>query len=330
MEIKIPSLGESIQKVVVGKLLKATGSDVRQDEEIAEIETEKLNQVLYAPAAGTLSLTVKEGQELAIGATIGQIDMHEVAAHTIPQAQKEPVVTQAKREARQTRTRMSSIRKTIAARLVQAKNESATLTTYNEVDMSAIMEARERNKGAFFEKFGVKLGMTSFFIKAAADALRAYPQVRTTIDGDDIIEHNYIDIGVALASKRGLIVPVLRDADGLDFAAIERSIDDFVARAETGRLEMDDLKGGLMTITNGGIFGSLLSTPLLSPGQTVVLGMHTVQKRPVCIGEAICARPMMYLALSYDHRLIDGKEAISFLNHIKNWLQEPKNITLGI
>jgi len=324
MDIKIPSLGESIQKVCVARILKTSGCRVAQDEEIVEVETEKLNQVIYAPAPGILSLSIREGQELPIGALIGEVDL-EGKAQTAPQPT--PVAQEPPRERR---TKMSSLRKTIAERLVATKNESATLTTFNEVDMTCVMETRQRTKEAFLQKFGVKLGMTSFFARAMSDALKTFPEVRATIDGDDIVERNYIDIGVALASKRGLIVPVLRDVDRLDFAAIERGIDDFVARAETGRLEMKDLAGGVATITNGGVFGSLMSTPLLPPKQTVVLGMHTIQWRPVCVKETVCSRPMMYLALSYDHRLIDGKEAISFLAHIKNYLETPSNMNVGL
>ncbi len=231
---------------------------------------------------------------------------------------------------RETRTRMSGIRQRIAERLVQSQQTTATLTTFNEADMSAIMALREKFKDRFKEKHSVGLGFMSFFVKAAVDALKAYPVVNSRIDGGDMIEQHFYDIGVAVSTDRGLMVPILRDADLLSFADIEKKIAELAAKARDGKIGLGDLQGGTFTITNGGIFGSLLSTPILNPPQSAILGMHTIQKRPVAINDQIAIRPMMYLALSYDHRLVDGRQAVQFLVRVKECIENPERMLLEI
>jgi 2-oxoglutarate dehydrogenase E2 component (dihydrolipoamide succinyltransferase) len=234
------------------------------------------------------------------------------------------------RSGRQTRQRLPLIRQKIAQRLVQAQQSAAILTTFNEADMSAVMALRARYKDAYKEKHGVNLGFMSFFIKAAVEALKAFPAVNAQIDGTEIIYNNYYDIGVAVSTERGLMVPVIRDCDALTFAGIEKTIVGFAKKARDNKIGVDDLQGGTFTITNGGVFGSLLSTPILNPPQSGILGMHSIQKRPVVIDDEIVIRPMMYLALSYDHRIIDGREAVSCLVRIKECIEAPERMMLEI
>jgi 2-oxoglutarate dehydrogenase E2 component (dihydrolipoamide succinyltransferase) len=231
---------------------------------------------------------------------------------------------------RETRQRMSGIRQKIAQRLVEAQHTAAILTTFNEADMTRIMELRARYKESFQKKHGVGLGFMSFFVKAVVEALRAFPAVNGRIDGNDIVLHNVYDIGVAVSTERGLMVPVIRDADKLSFAGIEKAIAAYAMKAREGAIAVSDLQGGTFTITNGGVFGSLLSTPILNPPQSGILGMHTIQKRPVAIDDQIVVRPMMYLALSYDHRIVDGREAVSFLVRIKECVENPERLMLEI
>ncbi len=218
---------------------------------------------------------------------------------------------------------MSLIRRRIAERLVFSQQSTATLTTFNEADMSAILELRSRFGERFENKHGVRLGLMSFFVKAVIEGLRAFPVINARIDGQEIVYHDYYDIGVAVSTDRGLMVPVLRDADRLSLAEIERAIAELARKAREGRISVAELEGGTFTITNGGVFGSLLSTPILNPPQSAILGMHAIQKRPVVVNDQIVIRPMMYLALSYDHRLIDGREAVQFLVRVKEWLEHP-------
>ena len=230
---------------------------------------------------------------------------------------------------REERVRMTRLRRRVAERLKEAQNTAAILTTFNEVDMTVVMEMRARYRDAFEKKHGVRVGFMSFFVKACVVALREFPAVNGEIDGDDIVYKNHYDIGVAVGSAQGLVVPVVRDADALSFADIEKSIADFGRRARDGKLALDDLQGGTFTITNGGVFGSLLSTPILNPPQSGILGMHKIQKRPmVTADDSIAARPMMYLALSYDHRIVDGREAVSFLVRVKECIEDPQRILL--
>lgn len=226
--------------------------------------------------------------------------------------------------------RMSPIRRRIAERLVEAQRNAALLTTFNEVDMSHVQQLRRQHQDAFREKYGIKLGLMSFFVKAAVDALRLCPRLNAEIRDTDIVYRNYCDIGIAVSSERGLVVPVLRDAERLSFAEIEQAIDDFARRAGDGKLAVEELTGGTFTITNGGIFGSLLSTPIVNPPQSGVLGLHAIQERPVVRDGAIVARPMMYVALTYDHRIVDGREAVTFLRRIKETVEEPARMLLEV
>lgn len=228
------------------------------------------------------------------------------------------------------RVRMSRLRQTIAKRLKEAQNTAAMLTTFNDVDMTAVMEARARYRDLFEKKHGVRLGFMSFFVKACVLAARDVPAVNARIDGDEIVFHNYMDVGVAVSGPNGLVVPVLRDADRLGFAEIEKAIADFGARARDGTLRLEELQGGTFTISNGGVFGSLLSTPILNPPQSGVLGMHRIEERPVARNGQVVIRPMMYLALSYDHRLIDGREAVTFLVRVKEALEDPTRLLVDL
>jgi 2-oxoglutarate dehydrogenase E2 component (dihydrolipoamide succinyltransferase) len=226
------------------------------------------------------------------------------------------------------RQRMSKRRATIARRLVEAQHTAAMLTTFNEVDMTAVMSLRERQKESFRQLHGVGLGIASFFVKASIAALRLFPQLNAEIQGEEIVLKRYYDIGIAVGAEGGLVVPVLRDADRMSFAAIERSIREFAKKAEDGTLSLKDLSGGTFTITNGGVFGSLLSTPILNPPQVGILGLHKIQERPIAANGQIVARPMMYLALSYDHRIVDGREAVQFLVKIKEFVEDPGHLLL--
>ena len=361
-ELKVPTVGESITEVTIGKILKKQGSYVKTDEEIIEIETDKLNQVLYASDSGVLSLRVQTGDVVKVGDVIGEIEVttekiQETKATPTP---KEPLKTEKARVAKEdwigsldepktvlkeetskenrvspssrgeTRKKMTKIRKVISERLLDVTQQTAMLTTFNEIDMSQVIALREKYKDEFSKKYGVKLGFMSFFVKAVTCALQAIPEVNSYIDGDDFVTRNYIDIGIAVSTERGLIVPVLRDTNLLSYAQIEKNIDDYAARAKTGRLTVDELTGGSFTITNGGTLGSLLSTPIINPPQCAILGMHKIGKRAVVVDDQIVIRPMMYVALSYDHRVLDGKEAISFLVSIKTHLEDLQKEILGL
>jgi 2-oxoglutarate dehydrogenase E2 component (dihydrolipoamide succinyltransferase) len=249
------------------------------------------------------------------------------AAPSLPPAPSRAPATAGPREVRK---RMSGIRQKIAERLVEAQQTAAILTTFNEADMTRVMELRAKFKETFNKKHGISLGFMSFFVKATIEALKAFPAVNGRIDGTDIVYHNAYDIGVAVSTERGLMVPVIRDADRLSFAEIEKAIGAFAAKARDGSMAVSDLQGGTFTITNGGVFGSLLSTPILNPPQSGILGMHAIQKRPVAIDDQVVVRPMMYLALSYDHRIVDGREAVSFLVRIKECIESPERLMLEV
>ncbi len=243
-----------------------------------------------------------------------------------PQAAVQSAKPQAPRvvgDRSETRERMSKRRATIARRLVEAQHNAAMLTTFNEVDMSAVMQLRERRKEAFTKKFGVGVGIASFFVKAAIGALKSFPPINAEIQGDEIVYKHYYDIGMAVGAEGGLVVPVIRDADRMGFAGIELAIRDFAKRAQDGTLTLEDLKGGTFTITNGGVFGSLMSTPIINPPQVAILGLHKIADRAVAVNGQVVIRPMMYLALSYDHRLVDGREAVQFLVKIKEYIEDP-------
>ena len=231
---------------------------------------------------------------------------------------------------RETRQRMTGIRQKIAQRLVEAQHTAAILTTFNEADMSRIMELRAKYKESFQKKHGVGLGFMSFFVKAAVEALKTYPAINARIDGPDVVYNNFYDVGVAVSTERGLMVPVLRDCDKLSFAGIEKAIGEFAKKARENAISVSDLQGGSFTITNGGVFGSLLSTPILNPPQSGILGMHAIQKRPVAVDDQVVVRPMMYLALSYDHRIVDGREAVSFLVKIKDCVENPERVMMDV
>ncbi|WP_336165351.1 2-oxoglutarate dehydrogenase complex dihydrolipoyllysine-residue succinyltransferase [Acinetobacter ursingii] len=258
----------------------------------------------------------------------GRITKEDVANHqTKPAAQPLSVAVGERIEKRVPMTRL---RKRVAERLLSATQETAMLTTFNEVNMKPVMEMRKQYKDAFEKRHGARLGFMSFFVKAATEALKRYPAVNASIDGDDIIYHGYYDIGVAVSSDRGLVVPVLRDTDRMNYAEVENGIGAFAAKAREGKLSIEDMTGGTFTITNGGTFGSLLSTPIINPPQTAILGMHKIQERPMAVNGQVQILPMMYLALSYDHRLIDGKEAVGFLVTIKELLEEPAKLILDL
>jgi 2-oxoglutarate dehydrogenase E2 component (dihydrolipoamide succinyltransferase) len=240
-----------------------------------------------------------------------------------PQARSPQAPPREQGDRSETRERMSKRRATIARRLVEAQQTAAMLTTFNEVDMTAVMQLRERRKEAFTKKFGVGVGIASFFVKAAIGALKAFPQINAEIQGDEIVTKHYYDVGMAVGAEGGLVVPVIRDADRKSFAEIELAIRDFAKRAQDGTLTLEDLKGGTFTITNGGVFGSLMSTPILNPPQVGILGLHKIADRAVAVNGQVVIRPMMYLALSYDHRLVDGREAVQFLVKIKDYIEDP-------
>jgi 2-oxoglutarate dehydrogenase E2 component (dihydrolipoamide succinyltransferase) len=252
-----------------------------------------------------------------------------VAAPPAPSPQP-PAPRQSAAAPREVRKRMSGIRQKIAQRLVEAQQTAAILTTFNEADMTRIIELRAKYKEVFQKKHAVNLGFMSFFVKATIEALKTFPAVNGRIDGADIVYHNAYDIGVAVSTERGLMVPVIRDADRLSFAEIEKAIAAYAAKAREGSIAVGDLQGGTFTITNGGVFGSLLSTPILNPPQSGILGMHAIQKRPVALDDQVVVRPMMYLALSYDHRIVDGREAVSFLVRIKECVENPERLMLEI
>lgn len=335
-EIKVPILGESIVEARIAMILKPSGTQVAENEELIELETEKVNQVLYAPSQGIVSWTVNVGDDVKVGDVIGSI-IEKAKTEPLPplpppppppriEIPKEEKVTTPPpiSNGMEVRRNMSKMRKAIAARLVDALKTSAMLTTFNEIDMQAIIETRARYKESFPEKYGVKLGFMSFFVKAVVDALKLLPDLNSYIEGDEIVERHYYDIGIAVGGARGgLVVPVLRGCEHLSFSQIEKGIGELAKNAKEGRLTVDAIQGAGFTITNGGVYGSLLSTPLLNPPQSGILGMHNIVKRAVVIDDKIVIRPMMYVALSYDHRLVDGKEAVTFLTHIKKVLEDP-------
>jgi len=234
------------------------------------------------------------------------------------------------REGRTTRKRMSPLRRKIAERLVQAKTETAMLTTFNEVNMAPVMELRKRHGEEFLKKYGVKLGFMSFFVKAAVQAMKEVPAINAQLDGEDIVENNFFDIGVAVGTDKGLMVPVVRDCDQLNFAGIEKAIGDFGKRARDGKIQLPELQGGVFTISNGGIYGSMLSTPILNHPQAAIMGLHNIVERPVAENGQVVIRPIMYLALSYDHRIIDGKEAVTFLVKVRQFIEDPQRLLFGV
>ncbi|MBX3499143.1 MAG: 2-oxoglutarate dehydrogenase complex dihydrolipoyllysine-residue succinyltransferase [Alphaproteobacteria bacterium] len=404
VEIKVPTLGESVTEATVAKWFKREGDAVAVDEALCELETDKVTVEVNATAAGAIGrIVAAEGETVQVGAVLcvieagaaasakpaaapaarpaaapapaapapaasptnlaasgpaarklvaeSGIDPSGIAATgkdgritkadvlnvlaappaTAPAAAKPAVPSGPRANAdREERVRMTRLRKTIAARLKDAQNTAAMLTTFNEVDMSGVMALRERLKDDFEKKHGVKLGFMSFFVKACIAGLKELPAVNAEIDGDDVVYKNYYDIGVAVGTPQGLVVPVVRDADMLGFAGVEKTIGDLGRRARDGKLGIADLTGGTFTISNGGVYGSLMSTPILNPPQSGILGMHKIQQRPMVVGGEIKVRPMMYLALSYDHRIIDGREAVTFLVRVKECIEDPERLLLEV
>ena len=271
---------------------------------------------------------VTKGDMLA--ALAGQVPIKAVAPAPGAPAAAAPAVEIPSRTGRTSRKRMSPLRRKIAERLVQAKSETAMLTTFNEVNMAPVMELRKRHGEEFLKKYGVKLGFMSFFVKAAVQAMKEVPAINAQLDGDDIIENHFFDIGVAVGTDKGLMVPVVRDCDQLNFAGIEKAIGDFGKRARDGKIQLPELQGGVFTISNGGIYGSMLSTPILNHPQAAIMGLHNIVERPVVENGQIVIRPIMYLALSYDHRIIDGKEAVTFLVKVRQFIEDPQRLLFGV
>ncbi len=272
---------------------------------------------------------VTKGDMLA--ALAGQAPIKAVApAAAAPAATAAPAVEIPSRTGRTSRKRMSPLRRKIAERLVQAKSETAMLTTFNEVNMAPVMELRKRHGEEFLKKYGVKLGFMSFFVKAAVQAMKEVPAINAQLDGEDIIENHFFDIGVAVGTDKGLMVPVVRECDQLNFAGIEKAIGDYGKRARDGKIQLPELQGGVFTISNGGIYGSMLSTPILNHPQAAIMGLHNIVERPVVENGQIVIRPIMYLALSYDHRIIDGKEAVTFLVKVRQFIEDPQRLLFGV
>jgi 2-oxoglutarate dehydrogenase E2 component (dihydrolipoamide succinyltransferase) len=359
-ELKVPASGESITSATVACWRKNDGDTVVPGEVLVLLETDKVSNELEASVAGTLKIVVPEGEEVPVGTVIARIDatgvgpsrpvstvappkpattavlkmetsdgrrpplqVQEPAAPAVRETPSAPVT-----DGRTTRRKMSMLRRKIATHLVNAQQTAAILTTFNEVDMSAVMDLRKAVQDEFVKKHGVKLGFMSFFVKAVTQALRDVPSINARIEGNDIIDNHFYDIGVAIGTEKGLVVPVLRDCETKSFAQIEKDILDYATKAKEGKITIEDLQGGVFSISNGGTYGSLLSTPILNPPQSGILGMHTIQQRPVALNGQVVIRPMMYLALSYDHRLVDGKEAVTFLIRIKDCLESPARLML--
>ena len=354
MDVLVPVLGESVVEATVSKWIKKQGEFVEVDEPIVELETDKVTLEVPAAVSGILdNLAVLEGDTVEVGALLGIIvageKTDENSKPTPKQENKkveEQIIEPEKVENRQInikpevvketvnntleeRVPMSRLRQAIARRLKEAQNTAAMLTTYNEVDMTALMEMRKNYQDSFEKKNGVRLGYMSFFVKASIDALSQFPAVNAEIDGNDIVYKNYYNIGVAVGTSQGLVVPVLKNADKMSFGETELNIANFGKKAKEGSLGITDMAGGTFTISNGGVYGSLMSSPILNPPQSGILGMHKIQKRPVAINDVIEIRPMMYLALSYDHRIIDGREAVSFLVRIKEIIEDPRRLVVG-
>ena len=407
IDIKVPTVGESISEVTLLKWLRKEGEYVERDEVIAELESEKATFEVNAEKAGVLKLAANEGDTLKIGDTLASIDENAAkpessassngnaepakkeeanAAVTAEPAKAKPAtenapVTSISNEVKATpvasamiadkkidpgtiapsgsngkilkndvldalnnpgrtpgkplfgrgerKDKMSNLRKTVSRRLVEAKNTTAMLTTFNEVDMSKIMELRTRYKDKFKEKHGVGLGFMSFFTKAVCFGLQEWPAVNAYIDGDSIVYHDYCDISIAVSAPKGLVVPVIRNAESLSMAEIEKKVIELAGKAKESKLSMEEMQGGTFTITNGGVFGSLMSTPIINIPQSAILGMHKIQERPVVVNGQVVVRPMMYVAVSYDHRIIDGRESVSFLVKVKELLENPELLLFG-
>jgi 2-oxoglutarate dehydrogenase E2 component (dihydrolipoamide succinyltransferase) len=359
-DIKIPAVGESVTSGQISKWHFADGDIVKAGAVLITLETDKVAAEITAEQSGKLTITKQVGEDVEIGAVVGSIDDSVSAPSAAPTpapaapakaAEPAPVPAApveapkveapkaapaapvpsapAKVEGRISRKRMSPLRRKIADSLVNAQQTAAILTTFNECDMSQVMALRSKLQDSFVAKHSVKLGFMSFFVKAVVDALKAVPQINVRVEGDEIVSQHYYDIGVAVGTERGLVVPVLRDADQKGFADIEKDILGYAGKAKNGTLSIADLSGGVFTISNGGVYGSMLSTPILNAPQSAILGMHTIQQRAVVVDGQIVIRPMMYLALSYDHRVVDGKEAVTFLVRVKECIENPARLLIG-
>jgi len=406
IEVKVPQLPESVADATLVTWHKRAGDAVRRDENLVDLETDKVVLEVPAPSDGVLTaIKIADGATVTAGQVLAVLESGEVQTEADGRASETPVTEKSAtpapdhdsvrsaerlgpaarrlveehdldptaiegtgRDGRVTkadvltylksdrgveeggeevevpaqapavadtgrieqRVPMTRLRARIAERLVQAQHTAAMLTTFNEIDMTAVMSLRSRYQDAFHDRYGIKLGYMSFFVKASIEALRRFPVLNASLDDGDIVYHEYFDIGVAVSTERGLLVPIIRNAESLGYAEIERGVADFGERARTGGITMDDLTGGTFTITNGGIFGSLMSTPILNPPQSGILGMHKIQDRPVAIAGELQVRPMMYTALTYDHRLVDGKEAVQFLVALKDVLEDPARLVLQV
>ena len=391
IEIKVPTVGESISEVTLVKWLKKDGEYAERDEVIAELESEKATFEINAEQAGAVKQIAKEGDTLAIGDIVCSIDTEapkpEAAAIPAPETKKEdkpadqPATTESRSDIKATPVaaaiiadkkadvkkitptgdngkivkqdvlemlnnpgrqpgvalfsredrpeKMSNLRKTISRRLVEAKNTTAMLTTFNEVDMSGIMDIRKRYKDKFKEAHGVNLGFMSFFTKACCYALKKFPSVNAYIDGENIIYHDYCDVSIAVSAPKGLVVPVIRNAESLSMAEVEAAVVDLATKAKNNKLTIEEMSGGTFTVTNGGIFGSMMSTPIINIPQSAILGMHNIVERPMAVNGQVVIKPMMYVALSYDHRIIDGRESVGFLVTVKQLLENPALLLFG-
>lgn len=391
-EILVPSLGESVSEATIAKWFKKVGDSVKADEPLVELETDKVTVEVNAPAAGALKeILVKEGENVAVGALLGRIDVGAAGATAAPAAKpaeapkaapakaatpvaapaassgpavskllaENPQVNPAAIAAtgkdgrlkkgdvlaaldgdgmgvapaagpREERVKMSKLRQTIARRLKDSQNTAAILTTFNEIDMTNVIALRNEYKDEFEKKHGIKLGFMGFFVKAAVNALKQVAAVNAEIAGDEIIYKNYYDIGVAVGGAQGLVVPIVRDADKKSLAHIEADIAELANKAREGTLTMAEMTGGTFTVSNGGVYGSLMSTPIVNPPQSGILGMHKTEERPIALNGQVVIRPMMYVALSYDHRIIDGRESVTFLVKVKQAIEDPRRLLLGL
>jgi len=391
IEVKVPVLPESVEDAIISAWHKQPGETVRRDENLVDLETDKVILEVPAPVDGILKeIKAAEGDTVLSNDLLAVIEEGAVAAEVQVEPEEEsgpepgtegkvePAAAVAKTSTEDSsilspsarrmaeeekvdpakvsgtgrggritkgdvikfvqgggsrleeRVKMTRLRSRIAQRLKEAQNTAAILTTFNEVDLKAVMDLRRKYKEQFIARHGIKLGLMPFFVKACCDALRKFPVVNASLDGDEIIYHNYQDIGIAVSTERGLMVPVIRNAESMDLAGIELAISHFAQKARDGSIALEDLQGGTFTITNGGVFGSLVSTPLLNPPQSAILGMHTIKERPAVVDGEIVARPMMFLALSYDHRLVDGKDSVQFLVAVKETLEDPARLLLGL
>src|SRR5262245_23385440 len=367
VELVVPSVGESVTEVEIGDWLKHEGEHVDQDEPVVVLETDKVTVELPAPAAGTVKTLLKQkGEKAAVGDVIGYLDEGNgtrrpaAKAGRKPRSEEKPApatpitvspavspdIQAGEEEAKEAASKaplpagpsgreeeivaMTPIRRRIAERLVEAQKNAALLTTFNQVDMSAVIDVRKKYQETFQTKYGIKLGFMSFFVKASIEGLKTIPQINAEVRGTDIVYKNYYDIGIAVGGGRGLVVPIVRNAERLSFAEIERTIADFARRAQDNQLKVDELQGGTFTISNGGIYGSMLSTPIVNPPQSGVLGLHAIEDRPIALNGQVVIRPMMYIALTYDHRIVDGREAVTFLKRVKDVMEDPARLMLEI